>query len=95
MSDVWYSEQIARMEITPKRSAETIRKHMKRQKSWAESFRPGCCPESPRIWRRSAEATLDCRRYSASCSDPENQKSAENEELCEVHSGLSSPNAPS
>jgi hypothetical protein len=30
MSDVWYSEQIARMEITPKRSAETIRKHMKR-----------------------------------------------------------------
>lgn len=30
MSDVWYSEQIARMEITPKRSAETIRKHLKR-----------------------------------------------------------------
>lgn len=32
MSDVWYSEQIARMEITPKRSAETIRKHMYGQK---------------------------------------------------------------
>jgi len=32
MSDVWYSEQIARMEITPKRSAGTIRKHLKRQK---------------------------------------------------------------
>lgn len=30
MSDVWYSEQIAKMDITPKRSAETIRKHMKR-----------------------------------------------------------------
>jgi hypothetical protein len=30
MSDVWYSEQIARMEISPRRSAETIRKHMKR-----------------------------------------------------------------
>jgi hypothetical protein len=32
MSGVWYSEQIARMEITPKRSAETIRKHMHGQK---------------------------------------------------------------
>jgi hypothetical protein len=32
MSDVWYSEQIARMEITPKRRAGTIRKHLKRQK---------------------------------------------------------------
>ena len=31
MSDVWYSKQIARMEILPERSAETIRKHMKRQ----------------------------------------------------------------
>jgi hypothetical protein len=30
MSDVWYSEQIKRMGITPKRSAETIRKHLKR-----------------------------------------------------------------
>jgi hypothetical protein len=32
MSGVWYSEQIARMGITPKRSAETIRKHMHGQK---------------------------------------------------------------
>jgi hypothetical protein len=32
MSGVWYSEQIARMKITPKRSAETIRKHMHEQK---------------------------------------------------------------
>jgi hypothetical protein len=32
MSDVWYSEQIARMEIGPRRSAETIRKHMKGQR---------------------------------------------------------------
>ena len=30
MSDVWYSQQIAKMDIAPKRSAETIRKHMKR-----------------------------------------------------------------
>jgi hypothetical protein len=30
MSDVWYSVQIERMEFAPKRSAETIRKHIKR-----------------------------------------------------------------
>jgi hypothetical protein len=30
MSDVWYSQQIAKMGFAPKRSAETIRKHMKR-----------------------------------------------------------------
>ena len=29
MSDVWYSQQIAKMEFPKKRSAETIRKHMK------------------------------------------------------------------
>lgn len=30
MSDVWYSQQIARQSIAKRRSAETIRKHMKR-----------------------------------------------------------------
>jgi len=29
MSDVWYSQQIARMDIAKGRSAETIRKHMR------------------------------------------------------------------
>jgi hypothetical protein len=30
MSDVWYSQQIAKMEISCKRDSETIRKHMKK-----------------------------------------------------------------
>jgi len=30
MSDVWYSQQIAKMDIAKKGSAETIRKHMKK-----------------------------------------------------------------
>jgi hypothetical protein len=30
MSDVWYAQQIAKLELGPRRSAETIRKHMKR-----------------------------------------------------------------
>ncbi|MGB8029563.1 MAG: hypothetical protein WCF30_07840 [Terracidiphilus sp.] len=30
MSDVWYSQRIAKLGIAPKRGAETIRKHMKR-----------------------------------------------------------------
>ena len=38
MSDVWYSQQIAKMDIAPKRSAETIRKHMKRTKIVGRNF---------------------------------------------------------
>ena len=30
MSEVWYSQQIAKMDIAKDRSAETIRKHIKR-----------------------------------------------------------------
>jgi hypothetical protein len=30
MSDVWYSRQIAKMDIARRRDAETIRKHMKK-----------------------------------------------------------------
>ena len=29
MSDIWYSQHIAKMQIAKKRNAETIRKHMK------------------------------------------------------------------
>jgi hypothetical protein len=42
-SGVWYSRQIARMDIAHDRAAETIRKNMKRKKSWAnwaKKFRP-------------------------------------------------------
>lgn len=30
MSDVWYAQQIAKLAVGPRRSAETVRKHMKR-----------------------------------------------------------------
>ncbi len=30
MSDVWYSQQIAKQDIACRRDAETIRKHMKK-----------------------------------------------------------------
>jgi hypothetical protein len=64
MSGVWYSEQIAKNGNYPQRSAETIRKHMTRQKSWAEFFRPTCSPANHCIraeFRRCSAGPLALR----------------------------------
>ena len=47
MSDVWYSQQIAKMGIAKGRSSETSENEHETLKSWAEFFRPARTPANP------------------------------------------------
>ena len=47
MSDVWYSQQIAKQDIAAGRDAETIRKHLKKWKKLGGMFSPNISPAIP------------------------------------------------